>query len=147
MQLSINPSEINQFITDIHKKFEDNGNMRRFYSGVAKILLNEQIRNMDSEGSSIGKRWSPLAPSTVDNRSRKGKWPGKMLQVSGELKTRNVTAFDDTKAEVNNNTPYAKFLFFGTKNMPARPWLGLNDETENRIITLYSKLLNEFLNK
>lgn len=147
MKITINPTDITQFITDIDVKFNDDNNMKRFYSGVAKILLNEQLRNMDSEGSSLGKRWSPLAPSTVENRFRKGKWPGKMLQVSGELKTRNVTASDSTKAEVNNNTPYAKFLFYGTKNMPARPWLGLNEETENRIITLYSKLLNEVLNK
>lgn len=146
MKVSIDDSEM-QKAYDLIRNVLDDTDDQRFYSGVAKILLSSTITSMETEGKSIGKKWTPLAQSTIEQRLRKGKWPGKMLQVTGELKTRNYADNDNNSATITNNTPYAKFLFFGTKNMPARPWLGLDTETETRIIDLYIRLLKEKIEK
>lgn len=144
MIVRIDDSEIQKAYSIIKSVF-DNADDERFYSGVAKILLSNSIATMETEGRIIGKKWLPLAPSTIEQRKRKGKWPGKMLQVTGELKTRNYADSDGNSASISNNTPYAKFLFFGTKKMPARPWLGSDSETEKRIIEFYIKIVREKL--
>jgi len=144
MKVTIDDSEMQKAYDYIRNVF-DSADDQRFYSGVAKILLSSTLMNIESEGKTINNKWLPLSASTIEQRKKKGKWPGKMLQVTGELKTRNVASSSNNSAEISNNTPYAKFLFFGTKNMPARPWLGLDTETENRIIELYVNLLKEKL--
>jgi phage virion morphogenesis protein len=70
-------------------------------------------------------RWKKLKPSTIEARKRKGKWPGKILQVTGGLAASIQASHTRTEAIVGTNRTYAKFLQLGTRHMVARRFLKL----------------------
>ena len=65
-------------------------------------------------------------PKTIKQREKKGHWPGKILQQTGQLK-RSITAQStDTEAIVGTNLKYAPTHHFGRRNIPARPFMQID---------------------
>ena len=80
-------------------------------------------RNLEAEGGlhdAGSLRWPDLARSTKRQRRRIGKWPGKMLQVTGRLAGAFETGASRRFGWVRNRTRYAAFHEEGTSRMPQR---------------------------
>lgn len=59
---------------------------------IATALLSQTEANFAAESGPLGK-WPELKPATRNARARKGKWPGKMLQMSAAGLASSVHAY------------------------------------------------------
>ncbi|HDH51237.1 MAG TPA: phage virion morphogenesis protein [Nitrospirae bacterium] len=82
-----------------------------------------------------GKKWKPLAPATIKARSKRGTWPGKILQESGELMASISKAVTNDSVRIGSNKVQAAIMQFGGKagrgrkvTIPARPYLVFQPE-------------------
>lgn len=90
----------------------------------------------DAEKTSAG-QWPALAESTKKQRKRAGKWPGKMLQRSGELlrsvNYRKITESGNPQVRWGTNKKYARVHQYGYKKIPKRPYLVIEGQTIQKI--------------
>lgn len=115
--------------------------MRPAMADVAQALASESDRQFASQSGPLG-AWPDLSEeTTIPFRTKKGTWPGRMLQVSaGGLAASVQTSFGYNFARIGSNKPYAAMQFFGGttspnsmipgKKIPARPYLPFNSETK-----------------
>lgn len=107
---------------------------------LAQVLARESDRQFATQSGPLG-AWPSLSEqTTIPFRTKKGTWPGKMLQVSaGGLAPSVQTAYGSNFARIGSNKPYSAMHMFGgitsTKSMipgkriPARPYLPFNPQT------------------
>jgi phage virion morphogenesis protein len=98
---------------------------------VAGHLADAVEEQFASEGRP---KWPPLAPSTIRQRARKGKWPGKILQVTGRLAASITTRSGAREAAVGTAVEYGVYHQLGTRRIPARPFLRLTQQHLREII-------------
>lgn len=97
--------------------------------GHARIVDNFQ------QESGGGKDWPDLKEATKKARARKGKWPGKMLQVTGaggligSINYKTGSAKGNPSVTWGTSKIYAATHHFGDKSrgIPARPFMVLDD--------------------
>jgi phage virion morphogenesis protein len=77
---------------------------------IAAHMQDAVEQNFQSEGRPP---WADLSKSTKQNRKAKGKWPGRKLQVSGQLVNSVSSDSSETKAIVGTNKVYAAIQQFG----------------------------------
>lgn len=82
-------------------------------------------------------------------REKKKKWPGQILQVSGQLASSINTYYDNDSAVIGSNLEYAAIHQLGGQagrnkkvNILARPYLKLTDEDLKEIIKIIEKYLS-----
>lgn len=100
---------------------------------ISFIMLDAVEENFEKEGRP---RWTPLAPSTIKERKRIGRWPGKMLQRSaGGLAASVSNSWNSNSARAGTNKVYAAIHQFGGRagrnreaEIPARAFLALTNE-------------------
>ena len=100
--------------------------MRAANKKAAIVIYGWVMRNMEAEGGRqyyAQDSWPPLKAATIAARARKGYWPGKMLQVTGQMKQRFIPSSTNRQARVGNSAPYAKYHDEGTSRIPARRML------------------------
>jgi phage virion morphogenesis protein len=81
---------------------------------IAGILADETEENFAAEGFRPGK-WGDIKDGTKLARAKIGKWPGKLLQVSGKLASSITTDYGTDFAVIGSNLPYAGILHLGGK--------------------------------
>lgn len=81
-------------------------------------------------------------------RQKIGKYPGQILQVSGQLASSVSTAYDDNSAVIGSNLTYAAIHQLGGQagknkkmTIPARLYLKLTDDNFEEILTETEKFL------
>jgi phage virion morphogenesis protein len=81
------------------------------------------------------KRWQDLSQVTKDARKKKGKWPGKILQVSGQLAASITGEVNRNDLEIGTNKVQGALMQFGgpagknkSVDVPGRPYLVVQDE-------------------
>lgn len=111
--------------------------LRPFYRSAAAIIADAVEDVLEKEGRPS---WSPLADATIKDRERKGHWPGKMLQVSGQLASSIARGYGSDHAYVGSNKVYAAIHQYGgpaergrKATIPARPYLVLSEADMNEI--------------
>lgn len=77
---------------------------------IAAILESEIEDNFEAEGRPA---WDALSPVTIKRREKGGHWPGKKLQVTGQLAASIESAHTATEATAGTNKEYAKTQQFG----------------------------------
>lgn len=104
-------------------KIEDNGAL----SGLAGIehathdmtplaraisieFLGQTEANLEAEGRP---KWMGLKPSTIASRTKRGTWPGKIMQVSGQLAASFTPGYDSDSAWIGSNKKYAAIQHAG----------------------------------
>lgn len=110
--------------------------MRPAMADIAQALASESERQFATQSGPFGE-WTDLAKSTKAARSKKGSWPGQILQVSaGGLAASVQTAFGANFASIGSNKPYSAIHMFGgnagrghAAEIPARPYLPFNPQT------------------
>lgn len=122
-------------------------NMEPLMQGVSDMLVTASRDLFKAEAGPDGTAWQDLADSTKARREKKGKWPGKKLQVDGALKAVQP-AYGPNWAQVGSNLRYSRIHFFGGQagrgkktTIPARPYLPISAEG-----TLSEKARDRILN-
>ncbi|MDD3013454.1 MAG: phage virion morphogenesis protein [Candidatus Gastranaerophilales bacterium] len=130
IEIKIDDKEIQQLLKKLAAKTE---NLRPLMKNIAGIMADSVEENFDKEGRPD--KWTPLAKVTIKQRTKKGYWPGKILQMRGDLATSITSKYDDNSAVVGTNKIYAAIHQFGGNagknkkaNIPARPYLKLGEK-------------------
>ncbi len=89
--------------------------MQPIMRSIAEIMRDEVEENFAQEGRP---KWKPLRPSTIAKREKEGHWPGRILQVRGQLAASITAKATDTQAVVGTNVEYAAVHQFGGKIGP-----------------------------
>jgi len=124
---------------------KDANNTSELTAEISEIILSDIGQHFEDEVGPDGKPWKELAPATIKERQKKGKWPGKILQrqgrgsgLLGSLQKGNSSR----EATVSTNRVYAAIQNFGGKagpgkkvTIPARPYAYLSKEAEKEIKT------------
>jgi len=124
-------------------------------STIGEIVLSSVEENFAREGrfETAGSwrggstRWADLADSTKAARAKKGKWPGKKLQVSqGGLAASISKTVTNKDVTVGTNKVYGAIHQFGGQagrgrsvTIPARPFLVVQDEDIEDMIDVLDK--------
>lgn len=97
------------------------GDLAPIMLNISEIMYDDVMENFEQQGRP---RWPALKESTIARRETKGYWPGKILQMRGELVASIQTKSDADSAIVGTNKEYAAAQQFGAEiTMPARPQL------------------------
>lgn len=144
IEIKIDNKAVNEKLFELAKSGE---NLRPLMKNIAGIFASSTEENFKEEGRPD--KWTELADITKENRKKKDKWPGQILQVEGQLASSVNTQYDDNSAVIGSNQPYAAIHQLGGKagrnkklTIPARPYLQLTDDDFEEIlqqITLYLK--------
>lgn len=124
---------------------------------ISVELLSHTEANFEAEGRP---KWLGLKPSTISMRTKRGTWPGRMLQVSaGGLapSVANSVSSDASSATIGSNKVYAAMQQFGgttssrsmipNKVIAPRPFLpvdaqgNLQPEAEDSILGIANNYL------
>ena len=113
-------------------------NLRPLMKNIAGILEDSVEENFEQQGRP---KWERLKKSTIVQRTKKGYYPGKILQMRGELAASITSYYDDNSAIVGTNKVYAAIHQFGGKagsgknvEVAARPYLKLGSEENKQIL-------------
>jgi phage gpG-like protein len=125
--IRIEDAEVFQLLNQLQARGD---NLSPIMKEISGFMHRAVMDNFEQEGRP---KWPALAPATIAKREKAGHWPGKILQVSGQLKSSLTPAHNSTQAIVQGGnmttekgaTPYPIFLQFGTRKMPARPFMKL----------------------
>lgn len=79
---------------------------------IAETLHAQSMRLFEQQGFPA-KSWPDLRPATRRARARQGHWPGKILQVTGQLASSVLTAAGDDYAQIGTNRVYAAIQHLG----------------------------------
>jgi len=135
IEIKIDDRELNQVLD---KLFERTSDLRPLMKNIAGIMADVVEENFKQEGQPD--KWEELKKVTIKLRTKKGHWPGKILQMRGELAASITTAYDESSATVGSNKEYAAIHQFGGQagknkkvKIPARPYLNLTTKELNFI--------------
>ena len=113
------------------------GDMSPVMREISEIFYDQTMENFEQEGRPA---WEALAPATIAERTRRGYWPGKILQRSGELKSAVHPFSSNDEAGVAVAKPYAAIQQLGglagrghAAEIPARPYLPLEPGTLDQL--------------
>jgi len=136
IEIKVDDKEIQQLLKKLISKTE---NLRPLMKNIAGIMLDSVEENFEREGRPD--KWQGLAKTTIKQRTKKGYWPGRILQVRGELAASITSKSDENSAVVGTNKVYAAIHQFGGDTgrnkkvkMPARPFLKLGENEKSEII-------------
>jgi len=88
-------------------------------------MLGSIDRNFTAEGRP--NRWASLKPTTIQDRFRQGYGAGPILQRSGKLRKSFRSNAGKDYLRITNNVRYFKYHQTGTKKMPQRIMIYLQD--------------------
>lgn len=138
IRAEIDDRQIQETLRKLAKKVSD---LTPFFREAAGILAEAVDENFEGEGRP--ERWRPLAPATIKARSRKGHWPGMILNISGSrgLVGSITRHYDAHSAIVGTNKVYGPIHQFGGRTgrgrritIPARPFLTLDDDYRKALL-------------
>ncbi|AFH50749.1 Mu-like prophage protein GPG [Ignavibacterium album JCM 16511] len=88
-------------------------NKNQLMVDIAETMRTAVLKNFETEGSRIGKPWQKLSKDTIKQRQKKGYWPGKILQRTGQLKRSIISSYGEDYAQVSTNLIYAAIQNYG----------------------------------
>ena len=143
IEITVDNTEIVNLLKRLSEKTQ---NLRPVMKIIAGIMMDSVEENFEQQGRP---KWPGLSLATRKQRTKKGYWPGKILQMRGELTASVTSDYGNDHAIVGTNKKYAAIHQFGGKagrgkkvNIPARPYLKLGGNALEEIITAINKYLN-----
>jgi len=119
------------------------GNTRPVMSTIGEIVISSIEKNIEVGGRYSSpeswrggtRKWQGLSSATIKQRTKKGYWPGKILQQSGQMAGSVSKKVGNNYVIVGSNKKQAAIQQFGGKagrgykvTIPARPWIVVQDE-------------------
>ena len=137
IEIKINNKDVERKLLELAQKSE---NLRPLMKNIAGIFASATEENFKNEGRPD--KWTELSEATKKQRTKQKKWPGQILQVSGQLASSISTQYDDESAVIGSNLDYAAIHQLGGQagknkkvEIPARPYLKLTDDDFEEILT------------
>ena len=144
IEIKIDNKDVERKLLELAQKGE---NLRPLMKNIAGIFASATEENFKNEGRPD--KWTELAEVTKKQRTKQKKWPGQILQVSGQLASSISTQCDDKSAVIGSNLDYASIHQLGGQagknkkvEIPARPYLKLTDNDFEEILGETEKYLN-----
>jgi len=106
IKVKIDDKELKVLLADLRGKMAD-------MSPVMKVIAGIMHQSVEEGFEKEGPGWVPLKASTIRQRARKGRWPGKMLQASGQLVSSISDKYTSNSAMVGTNKIYAAIQQLG----------------------------------
>lgn len=126
---------------------------KKLYGVLGETLKKIHKARFKQEVEPDGKKWKPLADSTLARKRKKGK-SLKILRQDGYLSDKTAYNYDDNGVEFGSDAKYARIHQFGGKTgrghrvtMSARPWLGVNDQDKQQLLNKAAALLQRQLSQ
>jgi phage virion morphogenesis protein len=113
LEITIQVENIDRALREIARRIENTAPAMLEIKGV---MLDAVEQNFEQEGADyryLQPHWVDLAPSTKKRRAAQGKWPGRILQVSGRLASSITGDSGNGFATVGTNLEYAAIHQFG----------------------------------
>ena len=136
IEIKIDNKDVERKLLELAQKGE---NLRPLMKNIAGIFASATEENFKNEGRPD--KWTELSEATKKQRTKQKKWPGQILQVSGQLASSISTQYDDESAVIGSNLDYAAIHQLGGQagknkkvEVPARPYLKLTDDDFNEIL-------------
>ena len=136
IEIKIENKELNHVLDRLFEKTSD---LKPLMKNIAGIMADSVEENFKQEGRPD--KWEELKKVTIKLRTQKGYWPGKILQMRGELAASITSNYDESSAIVGSNKEYARIHQLGGdagKNkkikIEARPYLKLDAKDLNNIL-------------
>ena len=101
-KIEIDDQAVQTMLKDLSRKAEDLSPLMRQTAGIMHDAVEQ---NFDQEGRP---KWKGLSQSTINRREKKGHWPGKILQVKGQLAASINEQHSKDFALVGTNKKYAR---------------------------------------
>ena len=137
IEIKIDNQEVERRLQEIAKK---SSNLRPLMKNIAGIFASATEDNFAEQGRPD--KWIDLSDVTKKQRKKIGKYPGQILQVTGQLASSVNAYYDDDSAVIGSNLAYAAIHQLGGQagknkkvNIPARPYLKLSDEDLEEVLT------------
>ena len=137
IEIKIDNKKVEQALLETARRAED---LRPLMKNIAGIMADSTEENFKEEGRPD--KWQELAEATIKHRKKTGHYPGRILQVEGQLALSVTTQYDNDSAVIGSNLDYAAIHQLGGnagKNkkvvIPARPYLCLSDDEIKEITT------------
>ena len=137
IEIKIDNNDVERKLLELAQKSE---NLRPLMKNIAGIFASTTEEIFKNEGSPD--KWTELSEVTKKQRTKQKKWPGQILQVSGQLASSISTQYDDESAVIGSNLDYAAIHQLGGQagknkkvEIPARPYLKLTDDDFEEILT------------
>lgn len=139
---------------DIKKKIEDafafleQSQFKKVLGKVGSILKSSaQERISETKTDPDGKAWQDLDFFTSLNRARRGRDPDGILRDTSVLLGSIKFQVGSTEVEIGSDLIYAATHQFGdpSRNIPARPYLGVSTQDEQDIIDAMDAFLKKEL--
>ena len=137
IEIKIDNNDVERKLLELAQKGE---NLRPLMKNIAGIFASATEENFKNEGRPD--KWTELSEATKKQRTKQKKWPGQILQVSGQLASSISTQYDDESAVIGSNLDYAAIHQLGGQagknkkvEIPARPYLKLTDDDFEEILT------------
>lgn len=141
IEIRIDNKAVEDALLNVASKCED---LKPLMKNIAGIMADAVEENFENEGRPD--KWQELAESTIKHRKKTRHWPGRILQVEGQLATSITTQYDNESAVIGSNLAYAAIHQLGGQagkgkkvTIPARPYLDL---TENELISIKNTVLS-----
>ena len=142
IEIKIDNKELNQVLD---KLFEKTTDLKPLMKSIAGTMADSVEENFKQEGRP---EWAKLKDSTIKLRTKQKHWPGKILQVEGNLASSVTSYYDNNSAMIGSNKDYARIHQLGGdagKNkktkIEARPYLKLDEKDLNKILKIASDYL------
>ena len=137
VEIRLDSKDVEKTLLQVAQKCED---MRPLMKNIAGIFASATEENFKNEGRPD--KWTELSEATKKQRTKQKKWPGQILQVSGQLALSISTQYDDDSAIIGSNLDYAAIHQLGGQagknkkvEIPARPYLKLTEDDFEEILT------------
>lgn len=144
IEIKLENTEVEQALLNLAKRTE---NLRPLMKNIAGVLASSTEENFKQEGRPD--KWTDLSEVTKKQREKINKWPGQILQVTGQLASSISTQYDDDSAVIGSNLPYAAIHQLGGQagrnkkvKISDRPYLKLTDADLKEISEEIKKYLN-----
>jgi len=138
INITIDSKELDHYLKELQSRTSNLSPVMRKISGY---MLSAVEENFEKEGRPD--EFAPLSRKTIEYRAKLGKWPGKILQLSGQLAASVSSSYSNTEAIVGTNKAYAAIHQFGGyagRNrkvyIPPRPFLTLTNDDIDSIIDM-----------
>ena len=143
IEIKLDNKDVESKLLDLAKRSET---LRPLMKNIAGIFAYSTEENFKEEGRPD--KWTDLAESTKKQRTKKGHYPGQILQISGQLVSSISTYYDNDSAVIGSNLDYAAIHQLGGQagknqsvTIPARPYLQLTQDDFEEIIQETEKYL------
>jgi phage gpG-like protein len=117
------------------------GDPRPAFELMVRALRQSERETFSSSGAALGVSWPPAADPSRKTDSRLLVASGRLMNSLASMTGDSVAEVQTTSLRFGTDVPYASYLQYGTSRMPARPFLGMTDSVQSRLLTILNEQL------